>query len=104
MFTSAIAEFTIIANKAPIDQRSKRLFKILFLVKTAMGKTIALSEHKWNGKYSIGEPQLTRLKMMAHIPEKDKMPSTMDLTLSDLFLNIKNNPVIMPPARNRVRM
>ena len=42
-------------------QKIRRLFKCLFLVQTAIGKTIAFSEHRWNGKYSMGESQTTRL-------------------------------------------
>ena len=76
------------ANNAPIDQSSKRLFNTFFLVNTANGKTIAFKEHKCSGKYSNGEFQTTKLYIIAAIPENDKMPNTIVLTLSLIFFKI----------------
>jgi hypothetical protein len=93
---SACAKLTTKAKNAPIDQSSKRLFKTLFFVNTANGKTSAFNEQRWNGKYSIGEPHDTKLKMIARMPEKERIPRTIVFTLVDLFLKRKYNPTIMP--------
>jgi hypothetical protein len=43
----------------------------------------------------MGEPHVTRLKMIAEIPEKERMKSTMVFTLSEHFLKIKYKPTII---------
>ena len=89
------------AAKAPIDQSISKLQMRLFRVNTATGKIIALSEQRWNGKYSKGVPHLTRLKMIAAMPEKDSMPRMIICVLRDLPLSIKYRPTIMPAPKIR---
>ena len=80
------------------------MFKTLLFVNTANGKTSAFNEQRWNGKYSIGEPHDTKLKMIARMPEKERIPRTIVFTLVDLFLKRKYNPTIMPAPNKSDKM
>jgi hypothetical protein len=76
----------------------------LFLENTAIGKTSAFKEQRWSGKYSSGEFQTTRLKMIAPIPAKERIPNMAILIAFFAFLKRKYRAVIIPTAKTRETM
>ena len=52
-----VCQGTTKANSAPKDHNNKRLPKTLLFKTILNGSTMAVSEHKWKGKYSNGEFQ-----------------------------------------------
>ena len=59
-------------------------------------------EHIWKGRYSMGEFQVTRLKIMAEMPEKERMKRTMVFVLSERFLSMKYKPVMIAADKSSV--
>ena len=71
-------------------------------MKTTIGSSSALMEQRCNGRYSSGEFHSTRLKMIAAMPEKDKMPNTIVLTIIERFLRIKYKPITAAAAKAKL--